>query len=259
MKKDTLKIAVITQEGKMFSLSGRTAVITGATGAIGSAIVHAMHKCGAYIIALGTKQSALESLQDQLQERCSTFICNLPENASTIISRIEEKHPVIDILVNNAGITKDTLSMKMKESEWDDVLNINLKSVFQLSQQAIKNMMKQRRGRILNISSVIAVTGNAGQANYAASKAGMIGMSKSIAQEVASRNITVNCIAPGFIHSPMSHAIPEELQQKLLTQIPLRRIGTPEEVASCAVFLASDEASYITGSVLHVNGGLAMI
>lgn len=243
----------------MFNLSGKTAVITGATGSIGAAIAQTMHAQGAYIIALGTKQNALDTLQEQLQERCSTFVCNLPEDANSIISRIEASHPVIDILVNNAGITKDTLSMKMKEDEWDAVLNINLKSAFQLSQHVIKNMMKQRHGRIINISSVIAMTGNPGQANYAASKAGMIGMSKSMAQEVASRNITVNCIAPGFIHSPMSHAIPEDLQQKLLTQIPLKRIGNPSEVAACALFLASDEASYITGTVLHVNGGLAMI
>ncbi|MDP2765820.1 MAG: 3-oxoacyl-[acyl-carrier-protein] reductase [Brevundimonas sp.] len=245
----------------MFNLSGKTALVTGATGGIGGAIARALHKQGAMVVLSGTRQEALDRLAAELGGPVYALACNLSDAAAVdgLIAAAEERSGPLDILVANAGITKDGLLMRMKDEDWDQVLKVNLESYFRLSRAAMKGMMKRRSGRIIGVTSVVGVTGNPGQTNYAASKAGMIGFSKSLAQEVGSRGITVNCIAPGFISSPMTDALTEQQKEAILSRIPAGRLGTGEEIAAAAVWLASGEAAYVTGQTLHVNGGMAMI
>ncbi len=245
----------------MFDLTGKTALVTGASGGIGGAIARALHGCGAALALSGTRQDALEELAGQLGGRATVLACDLadPQPAGELPGRVEAALGQLDILVNNAGLTRDNLAMRMKDEEWDQVLQVNLTAGFRLARASLRGMMKRRWGRIIAITSVVGQTGNPGQANYAASKAGMTGLSKALAQEVASRGITVNCVAPGFIETPMTAGLPEAQQEKLLAAIPVGRLGRPEDVAACTVFLASDEAGYVTGQTLHVNGGMAMI
>lgn len=245
----------------MFSLAGKNALITGATGGIGMEIAKSFHHMGANIIASGTNEQKLAQLQELFNgERIITLKCDLsqPQEVEALYKRAEELSGGIEVLVCNAGITRDNLLLKMSSEEWDQVLNVNLKSVFILNQQAAKHMSRKRKGRIINISSVVALTGNLGQANYVAAKSGMIGFTKTVAIEVCRRNITANCIAPGFIESPMTDALNEQMRDQILERVPLSRMGTAQEIANCAVFLASDEAGYITGQVLSVNGGMHM-
>jgi 3-oxoacyl-[acyl-carrier protein] reductase len=245
----------------MFDLSGKTALITGATGGIGSEIARALHKQGATVAVSGTRKEKLDELAAELAERVHVLPCNLsePEEVNQLVANAEQAMGGLDILVNNAGLTRDTLAMRMKDEDWEKVLEVNLTAAFRLSRAAIKGMMKRKRGRIINISSVVAQTGNAGQANYISSKAGLIGMSKGLATEVASRNITVNCVAPGFIETAMTDALNEKQREATLSRVPAERLGTPAEVAACVAFLASDEAGYVTGHTLHANGGMAMV
>lgn len=245
----------------MFSLQRRKALVTGASGGIGAAIARTLHAQGAEVTISGTRRDMLEDLAHSLKERCHIVTCNLNEAAAveTLVPQAETRMGSLDILVNNAGITRDNLMLRMKDEDFDDVLRVNLKSAFILMRAAIKGMLKKRYGRIINISSVVGITGNPGQVNYCASKAGLIGITKSLAQEIASRSITVNCIAPGFIESAMTQALNEEQKQKINQTIPLGRMGSPEEIAFGAAFLASDEAGYITGQTLHINGGMVMI
>jgi 3-oxoacyl-[acyl-carrier protein] reductase len=246
----------------MFDLSGKTALVTGATGGIGGEIAKALHGAGAHVALSGTREAVLQDLAQQLGERTSAVAANLSdaESVDSLIGRAEEAAGApIDILVANAGITRDGLLMRMKDEDWDAVLKVNLESYFRLSRAAMRGMMKRRWGRIIGITSVVGVMGNPGQANYAASKAGMIGFSKALAQEVATRGITVNCVAPGFIESPMTDALNEQQKAQIMTTIPAARLGTGAEVAAACVYLASDEAAYMTGQTLHVNGGMAMI
>ena len=245
----------------MFDLNGKVALVTGATGAIGGAIARTLHKMGATLALSGTKVSNLESLADELKDRVQLFACNLnsAEAIQDLVTNVENIFDKVDILVNNAGITRDNLMMRMTDEAWEDVMTVNLEAPFRLMRAVSKKMIRNRWGRIINISSVVGATGNAGQANYAAAKSGLFGLTKSAALELASRNITVNCIAPGFIESPMSDKIPEAMKEALQKKIPVGRIGNPQEVASAVGFLSTEEASYITGHVLHVNGGLAMI
>lgn len=249
----------------MFSLEGYNALVTGASGGIGCAIAKLLAQQGANLAISGTRLDALEKCAEEINRINSAIQlvilpCDLQEHAQVeeLVPQVEEKLGKIDILVNNAGITKDNLLIRMKDEEWQKVLNVNLTSCFILTRAAVKVMMKRRYGRIINISSVVGSTGNPGQANYCASKAGMVGMSKAIAKEVASRNITINCVAPGFIESEMTKVLPELTQQKILSSIPLNRMGSAEEVAACVAFLASLEAGYITGHTIHVNGGMGM-
>ena len=245
----------------MFDLSGKKALVTGASGGIGGAIAKALHGLGADVALSGTREDALKALADELGERAHVTPARLGEEgaAAQLIADAIAAMGGVDILVNNAGLTRDTLAMRMKDDDWDQVLNVNLKSAFQLSRACLKGMMKARFGRIISITSIVGVTGNAGQANYAASKAGLIGMSKSLAQEVATRGITVNCVAPGFIATPMTEALNEQQQAGILGNIPAGAMGTPEDIAAAVVYLASVEANYVTGQTLHVNGGMAMI
>ncbi|MET1415116.1 3-oxoacyl-ACP reductase FabG [Roseibium sp. HPY-6] len=245
----------------MFSLDGKNALVTGATGGIGEAIARALHAQGATVSLSGTRAEKLEALAADLGERAFVTPANLSdrEAVDALLPSAEEKMGSVDILVNNAGITRDNIFMRMKDDEWDQVLEVNLSSGFRLCRAAIKGMMKRRSGRIIGITSVVGVTGNPGQVNYAAAKAGMIGMYKSLAREVASRNITVNTIAPGFIETAMTDALNEKQKESILTSVPAGRLGTSEEIASAALYLASNEAAYITGQTLHVNGGMAMI
>ena len=245
----------------MFDLTGKVALVTGATGGIGAAIAEALHARGATLALSGTREAVLNDLKAKLGDRAEVFVCNLADRASVdaLVPAVEAKLGKVDILVNNAGITRDNLFMRMKDEEWDQVLEVNLGSTFRLARACMKGMMKRRFGRIVSITSVVGVTGNPGQGNYAAAKAGMIGMSKSLAQEVASRSITVNCVAPGFIATPMTDALNDKQKEGILGAVPAGRLGTPEEIAAAVVFLASDEASYVTGQTLHVNGGMAMI
>ncbi len=245
----------------MFDLKGKNALVTGASGAIGASIAKFLHSQGATVTLSGRRQDALDRLKAELGDNCETLICDLgnPEDVSSLVDRAIELMGSVDILVNNAGLTKDSLMMRMKDDDWHDVLNVNLSAVFKLSRAAIKGMMKNRWGRIINITSVVGVMGNPGQANYAASKAGMIGMAKSLAQEVGTRGITVNCIAPGFITSPMTNVLNDDQKTSIMNKIPVKKIGDPENIASAAGFLASAEASYITGQTLHVNGGMVMV
>jgi 3-oxoacyl-[acyl-carrier protein] reductase len=245
----------------MFDLTGKTALVTGATGGIGGQIAKDLAANGAEVIITGRNEAALNELAKALGAKAKTIACDLSKQSEveTLIAKAEEKAGKVDILINNAGLTKDTLMMRMKPEDWDEVLNVNLKAAFILSKDAIRGMIKRRFGRIISISSIVGVMGNAGQANYAASKAGLIAMSKSLALEVASRGITVNCIAPGFIATKMTDTIPEAARDALIAKIPAVRLGMPSDIAAAALFLSSDEASYITGQTLHVNGGMAMI
>ncbi len=244
----------------MFDLTGKKALVTGATGGIGGAIARALHAAGAQVALSGTRQEALDALSAQLPGSVA-LACNLSDPAETdgLIGRAEEALGGLDILVANAGITKDGLLLRMKDEDFERVLDVNLGSYFRLARAASKGMMKRRLGRIIAITSVVGVTGNPGQANYAASKAGMIGFTKSIAQELASRGITANCIAPGFIVSPMTDALNEAQKEAITKSIPAARLGQPDDIAAAVVYLASDQASYVTGQTLHVNGGMAMI
>ena len=245
----------------MFQLSGRTALITGASGGIGSAIAKNLSQQGAHVILHGTRAGRLEELASEIGTNVSVVTANLSDREAVggLVSEAAKATGAIDILVNNAGITRDNLFMRMKDEEWDDVLEVNLTSSMLLCRSAIRAMMKARWGRIISISSIVGVTGNPGQTNYAASKAGMIGFSKSLAAEVASRGITVNVIAPGFIETPMTDELTDEQKQKLLGNVPAGRLGSSQEVAAAVSFLASEEAAYMTGATLHVNGGMAML
>ncbi len=246
----------------MFDLSGKTALVTGATGGIGASLAKALHAQGAHVVLSGTREAVLAELAGQLGERASVTAANLSsaEEVDGLIAKAEEAAGApLDIVVANAGITRDGLLMRMKDEDWDAVIRVNLESYFRLSRAAMKGMMKRRYGRIIGITSVVGVMGNPGQTNYAASKASMIGFSKALAQEVASRNITVNCIAPGFIESPMTDALNEAQKGQILSTIPAGRLGTGDEIAAACVYLASAEAAYVTGQTLHVNGGMAMI
>jgi 3-oxoacyl-[acyl-carrier protein] reductase len=245
----------------MFQLSGRTALITGASGGIGSAIAKNLSQQGAHVILHGTRAGRLEQLASEIGTNVSVVTANLSDREAVggLVSEAAKATGAIDILVNNAGITRDNLFMRMKDEEWDDVLEVNLTSSMLLCRSAIRAMMKARWGRIISISSIVGVTGNPGQTNYAASKAGMIGFSKSLAAEVASRGITVNVVAPGFIETPMTDELTDEQKQKLLGNVPAGRLGSSQEVAAAVSFLASEEAAYMTGATLHVNGGMAML
>ncbi len=246
----------------MFDLSGKTALVTGASGGIGNAIARALHRQGAAVVLSGTRTDALESLKKELDERAFVAPCNLADSASvdTLPKAAESAAGApMDILINNAGITRDNLFMRMKDEEWDQVIAVNLSAAFRLSRAVLRGMMKKRWGRIISITSIVGVTGNPGQGNYAAAKAGIIGMSKSLAAEVASRNITVNCIAPGFIATAMTDALNAEQKAALLERIPAGRMGEAGGIAAAAVYLSSEEAGYITGQTLHINGGMAMI
>ncbi|MDP2122966.1 MAG: 3-oxoacyl-[acyl-carrier-protein] reductase [Parvibaculum sp.] len=245
----------------MFDLSGKSALVTGASGGIGSSIARALHRQGATVGLSGTRKEALDALAAELGERAHVLPCNLSDAAAVdaLAKQAEEAMGSLDILVNNAGLTRDNLFMRMKDEEWDEVIRVNLTAAFRLSRGVLRGMMKRRWGRIIGITSVVGVMGNPGQGNYAASKAGMIGMTKSLAQEVASRNITANCIAPGFIRSAMTDALNEDQQARILGTIPAGRLGEADEIAAAAVYLASEEAAYVTGQTVHVNGGMAMI
>jgi len=247
----------------MFNLSGKTALVTGATGGIGGAVARALHAQGATVVLSGTREAVLADLAKELGEGRAHFAtANLsdPESVDNLVAAAEEAAGApLDILVANAGITKDGLLMRMKDEDFQSVIQINLESYFRLTRAAVKGMMKRRAGRIIGVTSVVGVTGNPGQTNYSASKAGMIGFSKSLAQEVGSRGITVNCIAPGFIASPMTDVLNDQQRETILTKIPAGRLGTGDEIAAAAVYLSSDEAAYVTGQTLHVNGGMAMI
>jgi len=245
----------------MFDLSGRTALVTGASGGIGAGIATALHRQGATVTLSGTRREALDALAATLGERVHVVPADLSDRASveTLVPAAEAAMGSLDILVNNAGLTRDGLFLRMKDEDWDNVLAVNLTAGFLLARAALRGMMKRRHGRIIGITSVVGVTGNAGQGNYAASKAGMIGMSKSLAAEVASRNITVNCIAPGFIETAMSAELNDKQKEGILASVPMGRLGSVNEIAAAAVYLASGEAAYVTGQTLHVNGGMAMI
>jgi 3-oxoacyl-[acyl-carrier protein] reductase len=245
----------------MFDLTGKTALVTGASGGIGGAVARALHGAGATVALSGTREGPLEDLAGALGERAHVLPCNLAEAEAVdaLPKRAAEAMGALDILVNNAGITRDNLFMRMSDAEWEDVLNVNLTSAFRLSRGALRGMMKARWGRIVNVGSVVGATGNPGQGNYAAAKAGLVGMSKSLAYEVASRGVTVNVIAPGFVATAMTDKLTGEQREKILAQVPAGRMGEPGEIGAAALYLASPEAAYVTGAVLHVNGGLAMI
>jgi 3-oxoacyl-[acyl-carrier protein] reductase len=246
----------------MFALTGKNALVTGASGGLGKAIAQALHAQGAKVALSGTKIDALKSLQQELGDRSYVAAGNLSDPAvpATLLKEAEAQlGGGIDILVNNAGLTRDGLALRMKDEDWDAVLNVNLSAAFRLSRASLKGMMSRRWGRIINITSIVGVTGNGGQANYAASKAGLIGMSKSLAQEMAPRNVTVNCIAPGFIVTAMTEALTEDQKSKMLANIPVGYLGEPKDIAAGVVYFASDEARYVTGQTMHINGGMAMI
>lgn len=245
----------------MFDLTGKCALVTGASGGIGGAIASALHGAGATVALSGTRKEKLDEVASALGERTHVLPCNLSDNeaVSALPKEAEGAMGTLDILVNNAGITKDNLFMRMKDEEWDEVIQINLSASFRLAKASLRGMMKRRWGRIISITSVVGTMGNPGQGNYAATKAGLVGMSKSLAQEVASRNITVNCIAPGFIDTAMTEDLPEAQKELLLANIPVGRLGSGADIAAGAVYLASEEAAYITGQTLHINGGMAMV
>lgn len=245
----------------MFDLNGKAALVTGASGGIGGAIARALHRQGAAVTLSGTRADALEHLKVSLGDRAHVVAARMddPVEIDRLAKEAEAAMGKLDILVNNAGITRDNISMRMKDEEWEKVLLVNLTGTFRLTRAAMRGMMKRRFGRVINITSIVGVTGNPGQANYAASKAGLIGMSKSLAQELASRGITVNCVAPGFIATPMTDALTEDQKKTILGRVPADRLGTSEEIAAGVVYLASDEAAYVTGQTLHINGGMAMV
>lgn len=245
----------------MFDLSGKTALVTGASGGIGSAIAKGLAVQGARVALSGTREEALKAVADEIGGDSVILPCNLSDSdaVDALVPSAVEALGQLDILVNNAGVTRDNLAMRMKDEEWQDVIRINLEAAFRLARASMRPMMKAKTGRIISITSVVGATGNPGQANYAASKAGLIGMSKALAQEVASRGITVNCIAPGFIASAMTDELPDAQKDALKQRIPAGKLGEGADIAAAAVYLASDEAAYVTGQTLHVNGGMAMI
>jgi 3-oxoacyl-[acyl-carrier protein] reductase len=245
----------------LFDLTGKTALVTGATGGIGAAIAEALHAQGATVALSGTRQNVLDELKTKLKDRVNTIACDLtkPDEVEKLVPEAEKQMGSLDILVSNAGITRDMLALRMKDEDWTTVLDVNLTAAFRLARAALRGMMKRRFGRIIGITSVVGVSGNAGQANYAASKAGMIGMTKALAREVASRSITVNCVAPGFIETAMTASLNDKQREAIVTTVPLGRLGSPAEIAAAVVYLASAEAAYVTGQTLHVNGGMAMI
>ncbi|WP_299326499.1 3-oxoacyl-ACP reductase FabG [Parasphingopyxis sp.] len=245
----------------MFDLSGKTALVTGASGGIGSAIAKGLAAQGAKVALSGTREDALKAVAGEIQGETVILPCNLSdaEAVDALIPSAVEALGQLDILVNNAGVTRDNLAMRMKDEEWDQVIRVNLEAAFRLARASLRPMMRAKGGRIISITSVVGATGNPGQANYAASKAGLVGMSKALAQEVASRGITVNCVAPGFIRSAMTDELPEAQKDALMTRIPAGKLGEGDDIAAAVVYLASDEAAYITGETLHVNGGMAML
>ena len=246
----------------MFSLSGKNALVTGASGGLGKVIAQALHAQGANVVLSGTKLDALNALKVEFRDRAFVSAANLSDPAAPAALLKDAEAQLgggVDILVNNAGLTRDGLAMRMKDDDWDTVINVNLSAAFRLSRAALKGMMSRRWGRIVSITSVVGVTGNAGQANYAASKAGLIGMTKSLAQEIASRNVTVNCVAPGFIASAMTDVLTDDQKAKILSSIPAGHMGEPCDIGAGVAFLACEEARYITGQTLHINGGMAMI
>jgi 3-oxoacyl-[acyl-carrier protein] reductase len=245
----------------MFDLTGKTALVTGASGGIGAAIAAALHGAGATVGLSGTRVEPLRALAEALGDRVHVLPCNLAdaEAVNALPKQAAEAMGSVDILVNNAGITRDNLFMRMSEEEWAEVIEVNLTATMRLCKGVVRGMMKARWGRIVNISSVVGATGNPGQANYAASKGGMVAMSKAIAYEVASRGITVNCVAPGFIETAMTDKLTEDQKAAILAQVPAGRMGAPEEIAAAVLYLASPEAAYVTGTTLHVNGGMAML
>ncbi len=245
----------------MFDLSGKCALVTGASGGIGGAIASALHGQGAVVALSGTRREALDAKAAELGDRVYVVPCDLsdPEAVNGLIGEADTAMGAVDILVNNAGITRDNLAMRMKDEDWQAVIDVNLTATFRLARASLRGMMKRRWGRIINITSIVGTTGNPGQANYAAAKAGLVGMSKAMAQEVASRSITVNCVAPGFIQTAMTDALPEEQREKLSQAIPAGRLGEVSDISAAVSYLASEEAAYVTGQTLHVNGGMAMI
>jgi 3-oxoacyl-[acyl-carrier protein] reductase len=245
----------------MFDLGGKTALVTGATGGIGGAIARALHAQGATVALSGTRREVLDQIASALGERVHVLPCNLADknDVEKLVPAAEEKMQKLDILVANAGVTRDNLFVQLKDEDWEQVIAVNLSATFYLTRAAVKTMMRRRFGRIIGITSVVGVTGNPGQGNYTAAKAGMIGMMKSVAQEYAKRNVTANCIAPGFIATPMTDKLNEKQREAILGRVPAGRLGGPEDIAAATVYLASDEASYVTGQTLHVNGGMAMI
>lgn len=245
----------------MFDLTGKKALITGATGNIGAAIARSLHAQGAHVVLSGTRQEKLDTRVATLGSRATAIACDLSDRSdvTTLVSRANDAMGGLDIVVNNAGITRDMLAMRLKDDDWDAVINVNLTSAFTIAREAIKILMRNKWGRIINVSSIVGVTGNPGQANYCASKAGLIGMTKAMATEVATRGVTLNCIAPGFIKSDMTDKLNDTQKQAIMGRIPANAMGSPEDIAATAVFLASNESGYITGQTLHVNGGMAMI
>jgi 3-oxoacyl-[acyl-carrier protein] reductase len=245
----------------MFDLTGKTALVTGASGGLGGAIARALHSQGAVVALSGTRREALEALAGELGDRTHVLPCDLADSSAVeaLAPAAEAAMGGLDILVNNAGVTRDNLFMRMKDAEWDHVIAVDLTAGFRLARASLKGMMRRRHGRIIGIASIVGVTGNPGQGNYAAAKAGMIGMSKALAGEVASRGITVNCVAPGFIASPMTDALNEKQREGILASVPLGRLGAGADIGAAVVYLASNEAGYVTGQTLHVNGGMAMI
>lgn len=245
----------------MFDLTGKTALVTGASGGLGGAIARALHAQGATVALSGTRRDALETLAGELGSRVHVTPCDLSDTSAVeaLVPAAETAMGSLDILVNNAGVTRDNLFMRMKDAEWDTVLAVNLTAAFRLARASLKGMMRRRSGRIVGITSIVGVTGNPGQGNYAAAKAGMIGMSKALAAEVASRGITVNCVAPGFIASPMTDALNDKQRESILASVPMGKLGAGADIGAAVVYLASAEAAYVTGQTLHINGGMAMI
>jgi 3-oxoacyl-[acyl-carrier protein] reductase len=245
----------------MFDLTGQTALVTGASGAIGAAIARALHRQGAEVMVAGTRRAALASVADELGERVHIGVADLalPETAEHLVREAQAAMGRLDILVNNAGVARDGLALRMKDEDWQTVLEVDLNAVFRLTRAALRGMVLRRHGRVIGVSSIVAFTGNRGQANYAAAKAAMVGMSKSLAAEVAGRGITVNCVAPGFVDTAMTAKLPREQRERLGAAIPAGRLGTPADIAAAIVYLASAEAAYVTGQTLHLNGGMAML
>jgi 3-oxoacyl-[acyl-carrier protein] reductase len=245
----------------MFELTGKTALVTGATGTIGGTIARALHAQGATVALSGTRREILDTLAAELRERVHVLPCNLadPAETETLVPRAEETMGQLDILVANAGLTRDNLLVQLRDEDWDQVIAVNLSATFRLARAAVRGMMRRRFGRVIAITSVVGTTGNPGQANYIAAKAGITGMVKAMAQEYAKRGVTANCVAPGFIVTPMTDKLNDKQREVIVAKIPASRAGSPEEVAAAVVFLASEEAAYVTGQTLHVNGGMAMI